>query len=39
MLSKIIPLENFFSIIEEASSSCKFIEEEVKKESAPTKNL
>jgi hypothetical protein len=39
MLSKIIPLEKFFRIIEAASSSCKFLEEELKKESAPTKNL
>jgi hypothetical protein len=39
MLSKIIPVEKIFSIIEAASSSCKFLEEELKKESAPTKNL
>jgi hypothetical protein len=39
MLSKIIPQENFFSIIEAASLSCKFLEKELKKELAPTKNL
>jgi hypothetical protein len=39
MLSKIIALEKMFSIIEAASSSCKFLEEELKIELAPTKNL